>query len=211
MAKSKRKHQVTGIILAGGSSTRIGKNKAFLQLGSRLVIEHTISRVVEVVDDLLLVANNVEEYRDLRVEPMKLVQDVIPYRGPLGGILSGLEISTTPINLIVACDMPFLNPLLLNFLLRQIHGYDAVIPMTEAGPEPLHAVYTKSCLPAIRESMSQDETRIISFFNQVKIRYVGQENLQIYDPENFSLFNINTLEDLERAREILGRIQEGIP
>ncbi|GFP24464.1 molybdenum cofactor guanylyltransferase [Candidatus Hakubella thermalkaliphila] len=110
MAKSKRKHQVTGIILAGGSSTRIGKNKAFLQLGSRLVIEHTIARVVEVVDDLLLVANNVEEYRDLRVEPMKLVQDVIPYRGPLGGILSGLEISTTPINLIVACDMPCLGP-----------------------------------------------------------------------------------------------------
>lgn len=210
MAKSRRKHQVTGIILAGGSSTRIGKNKAFLQLGSRPVIEHTISRVLEVVDNLLLVANNVEEYKDLGVEPMKLVQDLIPYRGPLGGILSGLEISTTPINLIVACDMPFLNPLLLNFLLTQIHGYDAVIPMTEAGPEPLHAVYTKSCLPAVRETMSQGETRTISFFDQVKIKYVGKETLQFYDPEDLSLFNINTLEDLDRARQILGRIQERI-
>lgn len=208
MAKSRRKHQVTGIILAGGSSTRIGKNKAFLQLGSRSVIEHTISRILEVVDDLLLVANDVEEYKDLGVEPMKLVQDAIPYRGPLGGILSGLEISTTSINLIVACDMPFLNPLLLNFLLGQIHGCDIVVPMTEAGPEPLHAVYTKSCLPTIREAMGQGETRIISLFDQVKVRYVGKETLQFYDPENLSLFNINTLEDLERAREILGRIQE---
>lgn len=211
MAKSRRKHQVTGIILAGGSSTRIGKNKAFLQLGSRSVIEHTISRVLGVVDDLLLVANNVEEYRDLPVEPMKLVQDLIPYRGPLGGILSGLEVSTTYINLIVACDMPFLNPFLLNFLLTQIHGYDAVIPMTEAGPEPLHAVYTKSCVPAIKKAVSQGETRVISFFDQVEIEYVDQETLQFYDPENLSLFNINTLEDLERARDILGRIQVGIP
>jgi molybdopterin-guanine dinucleotide biosynthesis protein A len=209
MVKSRRKHQVTGIILAGGSSTRIGENKAFLQLGSRSVIEHTISRVLEVVDDLLLVANDVEEYRDLCVEPGKLVQDVIPYRGPLGGILSGLEISTTSINLIVACDMPFLHPLLLNFLLRQIHGYDAVIPITEAGPEPLHAVYTQSCLPAIREAVSQGETRVISFFDQVKIKYVGRETLQFYDPEDLSLFNINTLEDLERARGIMEKIRQG--
>jgi molybdopterin-guanine dinucleotide biosynthesis protein A len=164
---------------------------------------------MEVVDDLLLVTNDVEEYRDLRVESGKLVQDVISYRGPLGGILSGLEISTTSINLIVACDMPFLNPLLLNFLLRQIHGYDAVIPITEAGPEPLHAVYTKSCLPAIREAVSQGETRVISFFDQVKIKYVDRETLQFYDPEDLSLFNINTLEDLERAQRIMEKIRQG--
>jgi molybdopterin-guanine dinucleotide biosynthesis protein A len=191
-------YPISGVILAGGKSRRMNADKAFLKIEGRPIIERVLEKVTQVAEEVILVTNTSDAYRHLG---LPTVSDVFPGKGALGGIYSGLEAASHSRALVVACDMPFLNAALLRFLVVLSAGYDVVVPRTEQGLEPLHAIYAKSCRPAIEALLRQDNLKIIDFFSQVQARYVGQEEMEVLDPQLLSIFNVNRPEDLTWARQ----------
>lgn len=189
---------ISSVILAGGQSRRMGVNKAFLKVGHRFLIERVISQVSIVAKEVIVVTNTPDEYAHLSYPT---VADVFPGKGSLGGIYSGLKAASNPYVLVVGCDMPFLNASLLRYMLLLTPGYDVVVPRTEQGVEPLHALYSKACLPAMEQLLQQDNLKVIAFYSQVRVRYVEQEEIKILDPQLLSFFNVNTPDDLRWARK----------
>jgi molybdopterin-guanine dinucleotide biosynthesis protein A len=192
--------QISVIILAGGRSQRLGIDKALLELDGKWLLLHLLDTLRALGDDLLVVTNNTDRLVQL---PVRLVVDVYPNAGPLGGIYSGLLAMHYPRGVVVACDMPLLNLELLRYMILLAADFDAVIPRLAGNVEPLHAVYSKSCLPAIAKALERGERRIVSFFPEVRIRYVEQDEVDLFDPQHLSFFNINTPEDLDIARQAL--------
>ncbi len=185
---------VTGVILAGGKSTRYGTNKAFAEVQGVRLIERTIRVLGEVFQRLLLVTNTPQEYEYL---DLPMVGDLIMGLGPFGGIHTGLEIIRDEAGFFVACDMPFLRADFLRYMIGLRGDYDAVVPRVNWMVEPLHALYTKKCLPSIRESIRSKDYQILKFFQKIRIRYVEEEEIRSIDPDFKSFININKPEDLE--------------
>ena len=194
---------ISSVILAGGQSRRMGANKAFMRVGGRAIIERVIEKVALVGDEIILVANSPDEYAHLGYPT---ISDVYPGKGSLGGIHSGLKAASNPYALVVACDLPFLNGALLRYMALLASGHDLVVPRTEQGIEPLHAIYSKACLPAMEPALQQDNLRVIAFFSQVRVRYVEQEEIETLDPQLLSFFNVNSPDDLQWAKEMAAAI-----
>jgi molybdopterin-guanine dinucleotide biosynthesis protein A len=186
---------VTGVILAGGKSTRYGTNKAFAQVQGVRVIERAIRVMGSVCPRLLLVTNTPTEYAYLH---LPMVEDLIKGLGPLGGIYTGLEVIDDENGLFVACDMPFLREDLLRYLVTLRGDFDAVVPRVNWMVEPLHALYSKKCLPSIRKLIRSQELQTLKFFKNISVRYMEEEEIRKIDPDLKSFFNINRPEDLER-------------
>lgn len=129
--------------------------------------------------------------------------DFYPGKGALGGIFTGLSVADTFYSLVVACDMPFLSPTLVCYLVSLAPDFDLVVPKIKDMCEPLHAVYSKNCLAIIERLLLEDKLQIAELFSLVKTRYVGEEEMAKFDPEYLSFFNINTEADLRRARVLL--------
>jgi len=129
--------------------------------------------------------------------------DLYPGKGALGGIFTGLANSDSLYNLVVGCDMPFLNRDLLRYLIDLVPGFDAVIPRMDDMYEPLHAVYSKDCLVSISELMNQDRLEISQLFDLINTRYVDKEEIARFDPQFLSFFNVNTLDDLRKTKELI--------
>ena len=193
--------QVSGIVLAGGGSKRLGQDKALITLGERTLIEIVLERLGRVCKDLVLSTSDADKFAFLGV---RMVKDVYPQRGVLSGLYSGLKSARYPHAVAVACDMPFLSPSLLRFMILHIAGHDVVVPRLSAGLEPLHAIYARTCLEPMRESLERGELRIVDFWDRVKVRYIEEQEIDILDPDKLSFFNINTPKDLARARELAG-------
>jgi molybdenum cofactor guanylyltransferase len=186
---------ITGVILAGGKSTRYGTNKAFAEVQGVRLIERTIRVMGSVCARLLLVTNTPAEYAYLQ---LPMVEDLIKGLGPLGGIYTGLEVIDDENGLFVACDMPFLREDLLRYMVTLRGDFDAVVPRVNWMVEPLHALYTKNCLPSLRKFMHLQELQILKFFQKIRVRYMEEEEIRKIDPNLKSFFNINRPEDLER-------------
>lgn len=193
---------VTGVILAGGASRRMGRNKAFLEINGKPLIAVVAERLRPVVDELIIVANETERYARWAD---RCVPDIYPGVGTLGGIHAGLEAARHELALIVGCDMPFLNPSVLEWFVEAashddgVGLADLVILKHEAGVEPLHAVYRKSCLPAIVATIESGERCAYAYFDQVRVRYVQPEEIAPLDPAFLSFLNANTPEDWRRV------------
>ena len=185
---------VTGVVLAGGKSTRYGTNKAFAEIQGIRLVERTIRVMGSVFQRLLIVTNTPDEFAYL---DLPMVEDLIKGFGPLGGIYTGLEAIDDEAGFFVACDMPFLRENFLRHMVSLRGDYDAVVPRVRWMVEPLHALYAKQCLPAIRESIHSREYQILKFFQKIKVRYVEEEEIRRVDPDLKSFFNINRPEDLE--------------
>lgn len=191
--------KLTGIILAGGKNLRMGENKAFLEIKGQRLIDRICSLFQELFDEVLLVTNSPFEYLGLN---LRIVTDLIPGKGALGGIFSGLFYSSYSHAFVAACDLPFLNKQLISYLISLASNYDIVIPRTEDGLQPLHAIYGQKCLPFMEELLRRDNLKIIDFFHRVKKREILTNELLPFDPLLKSFFNVNTPEDLKRAREL---------
>ena len=191
--------RVTGIILAGGVSKRLDyKNKALLNIGNKSVIEYVICALSQVTANILLITNSPSEFGYLG---LPMFQDIPPGSGSLGGIYTGLRVSETYHNLIVACDMPFIRPYLLTFLIEHSENYDVVIPVTPDGHHPTCAVYSKSCIEPIESQIRAGNLKISDFFPHVRVNRMNFGTLcPCYDPNMF--FNINTREDYSKALSI---------
>jgi molybdopterin-guanine dinucleotide biosynthesis protein A len=140
------------------------------------------------------VTNTPPEYAYLK---LPMVEDIIKGLGPIGGIYTGLETIADEAGFFVACDMPFLNKDLFYYMVDVRDDFDAVVPRVGWMVEPLHALYTKKCLPVIRKSLDSRVLQIMRFFEKIRIRYVDEEEIRGIDPHLKSLFNINRPEDLQ--------------
>lgn len=189
----RRPDEVTGVILAGGKSTRYGRNKAFACIDGVPLIERVIQVMKAVFADLLLITNTPREYAHLG---LPMVEDLIKGLGPLGGIYTGLNSISGSAGFFVACDMPFLNPSLIGRIVALRADSDAVVPRVGKWVEPLHALYAKSCLAAIEELIRSGNIQILQFFLKVRIRYVEEELMRAFDPQLRCLANVNRPEDL---------------
>ncbi|OHB76570.1 MAG: hypothetical protein A2Z34_09675 [Planctomycetes bacterium RBG_16_59_8] len=190
--------KINGIIQAGGRASRIGLNKAFLDVGGKRIIDRIIGELSSCVDKIVIVANEPEEYRSLGfpVHP-----DVIPGVGSLGGIYSGLFHSDAEWNFIVACDMPFLSAELVRRLSDRAEGCDIVVERSNVGFEPLAALYARSILPVLRTMIDGGDLAIHRLFGKVRTRVAELDPLFLQrHPHLF--FNINTREDWESAQRM---------
>jgi len=187
--------KITGIILAGGKNLRMGRNKAFLEINGRRIIDRTKDLFLEIFDEVLVVTNSPLEYANLG---LRVVADLIPDKGSLGGVYTGLFHASHARAFVAACDMPFLSRSLIEHLLELSPKFDIVIPRTDDGLQPLHAVYSQNCLPFMEELLSRDNLKIIDFFQRVNVREVLTEEILPYDPDLKAFLNVNTPEDLRK-------------
>lgn len=190
---------MVAIILSGGNNRRMLHNKAFLQMGQKSIIEREIEVLSTLFSRIIVVTNTPENHEHLRVS---LVSDVVPGKGPLGGIYSGLMASKDKYNFVVSCDLPFLNAGLISYMIELTEGHDIVVPRLNGLVEPLHAIYSKHCLIPIKRQLDRNELKIQSFFGEVKVRYIRESEIKKYDPKGIAFFNVNTEEDLGKARLI---------
>lgn len=197
---------ISSVILAGGDSLRLGTDKALLELDGKTLLSRVVQKLAPLSDELIVVTNSPEDYEHLALG-VRFVPDERPGEGALMGIYSGLKAARHQSALAVACDMPFLNVLLLRHMLDRIAGHDAVVPRLEGGLlEPLHAVYSKRCLPLMTSLLEQGLRRIAAFLGQVDVFYVEQAIIDRLDPLGLSFVNINTAADWQRAQRLLGRL-----
>ncbi len=195
------------IILAGGKSLRLGYDKFLETVGNKNLLQRVISCVSPLSGDIILVtARELTTLQSINYPKLRVVTDIYPGKGPLVGIYTGLVTSISFYNLVVASDMPFLNQALLRYMIQLSTNFDIVTPRVGNLVEPLHAVYTKSCLAPIEQMIKQDKLRVDKLFSLVRVRYVEAEEIERFDPKHLSFFNINTKVDLEKARELAKEI-----
>lgn len=191
------------IILAGGKSSRLENDKVLETVGNRSLLQRVISGVSLLSNDIIIVTASEQTVPEFIDYPkLRIVTDICPGKGPLGGIYTGLATSTSFYNLVVASDMPFLNQALLRYMIQLSGNFDLVAPRVGDLVEPLHTVYTRNCLAPIEHMIKQGKLRVNLFFSLVKARYVEAEEIERFDPEHLSFFNVNTEADLKRAREL---------
>ena len=190
------------VILAGGQSRRLGRDKSLLPVGGEPLLARTVHRLAPLSDDLIVVTNHGERYESLDL-PVRLVPDERPGVGSLMGIYSGLRAARHPLALAVGCDMPFLNAPLLRYMLGLSPGYDVVIPRLAGLLEPLHAIYRETCLGPMEKLLEAGRRQIIAFFGQVRVRHVEEDEIDRFDPQRLSFVNVNTPEDWAEVQALL--------
>jgi molybdopterin-guanine dinucleotide biosynthesis protein A len=190
---------LTIAILAGGKSQRIGRDKAFLPFLGRPLIRRVMDRLMELTGDMVIIAPRTDEYLALGV---RLVPDLLPGRGSLGGLYTALASATHPLVAVVACDAPFISPALLAHE-RDLFAsaeLDAVVPSSPEGLEPLYAVYRRvTCLPAVRAALDAGEQRMIAWHPQARVRVLTVAETAAFDPLGRMFLNVNTPDDFALA------------
>lgn len=186
--------EVTGIILAGGKSSRFGSNKALSRIDGDRLIERLCRAVGSVTGRMMLITNTPADYAFLELESRK---DLVPRCGPIGGIYTALRSAQTPLCLCVACDMPFIQPEFLEYMVERSSGYDAVVPVNDGRVEPLCAVYRETCVPAIEDRIQARRFKIAGFFDEVRVLHLPPEEGGFRDAGMF--FNINDRADYDEA------------
>ncbi|MBW1972962.1 MAG: molybdenum cofactor guanylyltransferase, partial [Deltaproteobacteria bacterium] len=185
-----------GVILAGGKSKRIGINKAFIEIAGKPLISIIIDLFSKIFKEIIISSNQPELYTNFN---LPVVTDLIPNSGSIGGIYTGLTRSSFDYTFFSACDMPFLNEKLIRFMLSKRNGFDVIIPKTEKGFEPTHAIYSKNCIKPIKKRLDQNILKIIDFLSEVKVKTISIKEIKKFDPTLSSFFNINTIKDLKIA------------
>jgi len=192
----------SGVILAGGLSTRYGgENKAFLRVGGMRILDRLFAAYAGVFEEIILVTNTPLEFLDWDA---MIVSDLFPVRSSLTGIHAGLFYASRPFAFFSACDTPFLRKEIIETVLEQIEpAADLVIPQTSEGLEPLCAAYSKRCLKPMEDHLKANKLKIQLALKKCRMKSVPEERLRAKDPELVSFFNINTPEDLLRAEQLL--------
>jgi molybdopterin-guanine dinucleotide biosynthesis protein A len=196
--------EISCIALAGGKSSRLGRNKLFEVIGGKTLFTRVISALALFKSEIIVVTSEQSSIPgDISYPGLKIVKDIFPGKGSLGGIYTGLATSKTLYNIVVACDMPFLNYDLLKYFAAIADGFDLVAFNKVEKFEPLHAVYSQKCIfPMEKLMQSKNNERIIEILPQIKVHKIGQEEIDRIDPHHLSFFNVNTEAELQTARAI---------
>ncbi|MBI1800657.1 MAG: molybdenum cofactor guanylyltransferase [Chloroflexi bacterium] len=206
---------LTGIILAGGQSRRMARDKSLMTLGGRTLVQRAVDALTPICADIVLVTNTPDKYD---FPDLLKVPDAFPGTGSLGGLYSGLSAAGAERAIAVACDMPFLHTALLAYLAELLADADAVVPnLSESGApgahapgakakqidfHPLHAAYRRECLAPIEAQLRAGDLRMIGFLSHVRLRTVERADIQRLDPQLHSFFNVNTPEEWAIAEQI---------
>jgi molybdopterin-guanine dinucleotide biosynthesis protein A len=197
----------TLVIQAGGESKRMGKDKALVPFLGTTLIQRVLERLRPIADEVLVTTNHPQNYRFLGVS---LLTDVFPGRGALGGLYTALQAALHPYVAVVACDMPFANPDLLEVMFTALLECkaDAVIPQSAEGLEPFHAVYCRErCLPLVRQALADGHWRADSWFKDANLRYFTPQEVALFDPLGLTFKNVNTPDELLQAEEIARKLE----
>jgi len=196
---------LTLAILAGGKSQRMGQDKSIMRFQGEMLVQRVLSRLKGLADEVIVIGPGSQEYLSLGISN---APDLLPGRGPLGGLYTALFKAAYPVVVVVACDMPFVNADLLahqrDILLSD--NMDVVVPSSGKGLEPLHAIYRRdTCLPAVREALEAGEQRLISWFPRVKVGILKPEETKFFDSQGLMFMNVNTPEELAQAEKIASK------
>lgn len=195
---------LTLAILAGGKSKRMGQDKANIPFRGEALIRRVLDRLAGLAAEIIVIAPSSHDLLSLGI---RITPDRLTGRGPLGGLYTALFSASHPAVAAVACDMPFANVALLAYQRDILYSdnMDAVVPSTERGLEPLHAIYRReTCLQSVRESLDAGDQRLISWFPHVKVRILTPEETNPFDPGGLTFLNVNTPDELARAEKIAG-------
>ncbi len=191
-------------VLAGGQSTRMGQDKAFLKVSGESVIERVLAVVRPLSDDCFISTNSPAKYEQFG---LRLVSDIYPNKAALGGIYTVIQAARHLGVLVVACDMPFLQADLLNYLMELAPLADVVVPVVNPPqPETLHAIYSKRCLPAIESRLFANRLRITGFFEAVSVRYVERQEIATFDRDFHSFVNMNTPSEWQAVQALADKL-----
>ncbi len=194
---------ISVIVLAGGASQRMGTNKALLPVSQQeTLVGRVVANLRALSEDIVLVSNLPELYSGL---PVRHAADEFPGAGPLAGLHAGLQAVGNRWAFVAACDMPLIDHRLVRYMVLLTAGYEAVAPRVGQSIEPLHALYSQDCLPAIEARLKEGQRRVISFYPDVRVRYVDEREIAIFDRLGRSFSNANTPEDWERLRALLAQ------
>lgn len=191
------------IILAGGDSKRLGQPKALLDFNGQSLIEKMVDLLKRSFHQITLVTDRPELYKGL---PVKITGDLIvdQVKSPLRGIHAGLNASALPYQFVVACDMPYLNLELIDYMEGFASGQDAVVPRIGRYYQPLHAIYHRSCIAVIEKQIQLENYKITDFYAKIKVHFIDETEIKRFDPEQRSFININTWDDYRQALRQLG-------
>ena len=196
--------EIVGVILAGGKSRRMGTDKAFLEVGGVPLIERVIGVLSPIFQTLAIVSKESKKFSSIK--EVQLIQDLFPEQHALGGIYTALSHFRGKDCFVFSCDLPFLNPGLIRAMMREMNGYDALIPQSRYGLEPLHALYSGRCLDDIERQIHERHWNLAALLQKIKFSVLDLTVLRASDPEELSFFNINTPEELEKAQAIEMRL-----
>ena len=203
------KNKCTGVILAGGKNSRFsGKNKALVRIDDKYILDHIYEVFTILFDKIILVTNDPVQYMEWDFD---IVTDIFPIRSSLTGIHTGLFYITTPYAFFAACDIPFIKKELIELLLDSVEpNTDIVIPETSKGFEPLCSVYSKRCLKPMEKQLEKKILQIQRIFQKVRVKKIPENILRTIDPDLVSFSNINTPEDLARAKQVIQSLRDSI-
>ncbi len=190
-------NKVTGVILCGGKSTRMGENKAFIQIEGVPIINRIHDLFRECFQEVIIVTNQKDLFSNF---DSRIYSDLIPHKGALGGLYTGIFFSSFDHSFCVACDMPFMKKSLLQYLIDKIDDEDVIVPRTKDGLQPLHAIYSRNCLNPIRKSIDEGKSKIIDIYSQVRVKIVDEKDFFSFDPGRESFINVNTPQELLSIR-----------
>jgi molybdenum cofactor guanylyltransferase len=210
---------VSLLVLAGGRSTRLGQDKVWLPLNGQPLVLRVISRLAPLASEVIISTNAPEPFRQVAPLdlPLQLVADQHVGMGPLAGIQAGLNAARNDLVITVASDMPFVNRSLIQRMLGAAAGYDVVVPVLphdQDSPmvhEPLHAIYRRTCLPAIAATLAAGERRVVNFFPLVRVREIPSDEARRYDPELLTFLNLNTPQDWQRIQDLARSLDKRSP
>lgn len=188
-----KKYALTGIILSGGKSARMGRDKAFIEFDGVPIIQRIYDIFQKLFNEIIIVANQKELYSSFQAT---IVSDIILNYGALGGLYTGLFYSSSSYSFCVACDMPFLKESLIHFLIQRADESDVIVPRTFDGLQPLHAIYSKNCLRSIQKLIDMGKYKIIDFYPMVNTKIIEESEFIHLDVTRESFINVNTPEEL---------------
>ena len=189
------------VVQAGGQSSRMGEDKELKPFLGRPLIQRVLNRLSPIADEFIVTTNHPQDYAFLG---LRLVSDLKPGRGALGGLYTAIASASQPLVAVVACDMPFASAGLIEAAGRIMdeEQVDVVIAKSDEGYEPLHAVYRReTCLPAIEAAINADQWKVVAWFPQVKVRILTLEEVKQYDPVGLAFWNVNTPEEFAEAEQ----------
>ncbi|MFH1230759.1 MAG: molybdenum cofactor guanylyltransferase [Planctomycetota bacterium] len=219
---------LAGIILAGGENRRIGKNKAFLKIGNKTFLDILIDKLMPLFSEIIISVKSIKEFigstpsKYHLTKNVQLIQDILPIRSSLIGIYSALRSMQSDYGFVIGCDMPSVPEKLISYLIKSRKGFDVVIPNGSNGLEPLCALYSKRCLSPMEQLIKRRDFKIINFFplaslscpasqsrrsGEVKVKIINL--LDIEKLNNYDIFNINTIEDLQHLRNSVKNTSKG--
>ena len=201
--------KATGIVLAGGSSRRMGQDKAMIELGGRTLLQQAAESVSKVCEELVIAAADHPAQNLPNLSPI-WVRDAPGAAGPLAGLAAGLSVASHPIAVVVACDMPFLNDRLLRHLLSSVVDCDAAVPIAGGRAQHLHAAYSSECLPTVQALLRLGASSMRDLLSRLRVKYIAESRCLELDPGGLSTFNMNTADDFRFAIDQLARRQRRV-